>query len=83
MAHTTAQKIWTRLHEPQLQADAVTIRTKTQLPLALLSQFAPLHEQLQAYDEETTRLFARHPDSPLFRSLPRAGQRLAPRLLAT
>ena len=80
-ALATAHKIWTRLHEPQLQADTVTIRTKTRLLLALLSQLAPLHEQLQAYDEEISRLFACHPDSPLFRSLPRAGQRLAPRLL--
>src|SRR5262249_18269376 len=72
---------WTRLHEPQLEADAVTIRTKSCLLLALLSQLAPLREQVQAYDEEITRLFLRHPDSPLFQSLPRAGQRLAPRLL--
>ncbi len=80
-ARATAQKIWSCVQAPQLQADAVTIRTKTRLLLALLSQLAPLHEQVQAYDEEITRLFVRHPDSPLFSSLPRAGQRLAPRLL--
>lgn len=80
-ARVTAQKIWSCVQAPQLQADAVTIRTKTRLLLALLSQLAPLHEQLRAYDEEITRLFVSHPDSPLFGSLPRAGQRLAPRLL--
>ena len=35
-----------------------------------------------AYDDEITRLFRLHSDSRAFASLPRAGQRLAPRLLA-
>jgi transposase len=78
----TAETIWRKVHAPQLQADVVTTRTKARLLLALLCQLAPLLEQIHAYDEDIARLFAQHPDSALFRSLPRAGRRLAPRLLA-
>src|SRR5947209_17336231 len=39
-------------------------------------------EEIRAYDEEIERLFLTHADSPLFSHLPRAGKRLAPRLLA-
>src|SRR5262249_49680244 len=51
------------------------------LLLALVSQLEPLLEQIKQYDMEISRLFLRHPDSPIFSSLPRAGKRLAPRLL--
>jgi transposase len=78
----TAQALWERLHQPQLQADAITTRTKSRLLLALVSQLAPLLEQIKQYDTEISRLFLRHPDSAIFASLPRAGKRLAPRLLA-
>ncbi len=71
-----------RLHQPQLRADAITTRTKSRLLLALVSQLAPLLDQIKHYDAEITRLFLSHPDSQLFLSLPRAGKRLAPRLLA-
>jgi transposase len=74
--------VWERLHQPQLQADAITTRTKSRLLLALVSQLAPLLDQIKQYDAEITQLFLRHPDSPLFASLPRAGTRIAPRLLA-
>jgi transposase len=39
-------------------------------------------EEITAYDEEIERLFLTHADNPLFSKLPRAGKRLAPRLLA-
>ena len=78
----TAQTLWERLHRPQLQADAITTRTKSRLLLALVSQLAPLVEQIKQYDAEITQLFLIHPDSTLFASLPRAGKRIAPRLLA-
>src|SRR5258707_8686269 len=78
----TAQTLWERLHRPQLQADASTTRTKSRLLLALVSQLAPLLEQIKQYDAEISRLFLRHPDSTVFLSLPRAGKRIAPRLLA-
>jgi transposase len=78
----TAQTLRQRLHQPQLQADAITTRTKSRFLLALVSQLVPLLEQIKQYDAEISHLFLRHPDSVIFTSLPRAGKRLAPRLLA-
>jgi transposase len=77
-----AKHIWQVLHQPHLQADAVTVRTKMRLMVALLSQLQPLLEQIAAYDAAIAQLFASHPDQAVFASLPRAGKRLAPRLLA-
>ena len=84
--HTTeksvAPKIVEQLHQPQLVADSVTVRTKSRLMLALVAQLLPLLDQIAAYDEEVERLFLTHEDKEVFASLPGAGIRLAPRLLA-
>ena len=84
--HTTAQKVVPKilqtLHEPHLTANAIMTRTKSRLMLALVSQLLPLVEQIAAYDKEIDTLFLTHPDHEIFQSLPRAGKRLAPRLLA-
>lgn len=84
--HTTASKvapsIFEQLHQPSLRANAVTIRTKSRLALALIVQLLPLVEQLCEYDKEIEQLFLSHEDNEVFLSLPRAGKRLAPRLLA-
>jgi Transposase/Transposase IS116/IS110/IS902 family len=77
-----AQQIVQALHEPQLEASPVTTRAKARLMLALVSQLWPLLEQIAQYDKEITRLFLSHEDHEVFSSLPRAGKRLAPRLLA-
>jgi len=77
-----ARHIWQQLQMPQLQADAVTVRTKSRLMVAVVSQLQPVIEQIAAYDAEITQLFSSHPDHTTFTSLPRAGKRLAPRLLA-
>jgi transposase len=77
-----ARQIFEQLHQPHLQANAVTTRTKTRLLLALVAQLLPLIEQIAQYDKEIESLFLTHEDHELFESLPRAGQRLAPRLLA-
>jgi transposase len=74
--------IFEKLHQPQLEASPVTIRTKSRLMLALVAQLLPLIEQIAAYDKEVENLFLSHPDSELWASLPGAGKRLAPRLLA-
>jgi transposase len=81
-ADTIAKKVFEQVHQPQLLADPITTRTKSRLMLALVSQLLPLLEQIAAYDEELATLFLTHADSPVFASLPGAGQRLAPRLLA-
>jgi transposase len=77
-----APKIFHRLRQPLLLADAVTTRTKSRLMGALVSQLQPLIEQIAQYDKEIDTLFLTHEDHEIFESLPRAGQRLAPRLLA-
>ena len=77
-----ARAIWQQVHRPQLQADAITTRTKSRLMLALVQQLAAVVEAIAAYDAEVERLFLTHPDADVFASLPGAGKRLAPRLLA-
>lgn len=81
-AEKVATKIFHKLHEPHLLADSVTTRTKSRLMLALAAQLLPLMEQIAAYDKEIEDLFLTHADSAIYRSLPGAGKRLAPRLLA-
>jgi len=77
-----APTICATLKLPALTADAGTTRTKSRLMLALVSQLLPLLEQIATYDKEITTLFLTHEDHEIFASLPRAGKRLAPRLLA-
>jgi len=77
-----ATTIFERLHQSHLQADAVTTRAKSRLMLVLVSQLLPLIEQIAQYDKEIDTLFLTHEDHELFEGLPRAGKRLAPRLLA-
>jgi len=77
-----AATIFERLHQPHLQADAITTRTKSRLMLVLVSQLLPLIEQIAQYNKEIDTLFLTHEDHEIFASLPRAGKRLAPRLLA-
>ena len=81
-AQSAAAKIYSLAHRPQLEADPVTTRTKSRLMLVLVEQLALLVEQIKAYEQEIHRFFVQHPDSPLFDSLPGAGKRLAPKLLA-
>lgn len=81
-AEAKARQIHARLSQPQLAADPIVTRTKTRLMLTLVGQVRVLLPEIAAYDEEITRLFRLHSDSRAFASLPRAGTRLAPRLLA-
>src|SRR5437660_23091 len=81
-ARKKAEELVHQLREPCLLASEVITRAKSRLMLALVAQLEPLHAQLEEYDKETLRLFLSHADSELFLSLPGAGTRLAPRLLA-
>jgi transposase len=81
-AEQTAREIVETVRQPQLSAPEITTRTKSRLALALIAQLLPLVEQIAAYDKDITQLFLRHEDRAIFESLPRAGKRLAPRLLA-
>lgn len=77
-----AEAIWERVHGPQLVADAATVRGKSRYMLALVDQLTTVMEQIATYDREIAELFKQHPDHHIFKSLPGAGARLAPRLLA-
>src|SRR5260370_6784112 len=56
-AEKAARQMVERVRLPQLRADEVTIRTKSRLMLALVTQLLPLLEQIAAYDKEITALF--------------------------
>ncbi len=71
-----------RLQQPQLQASAAVVRAKARLTLTLVEQLQVVVSQVATYDQEIGRLFRLHPDQAIFASLPGAGKRLAPRLLA-
>jgi transposase len=77
-----ASKIFEELHRPQLEASEVIVRAKSRLMLSLVKQLLVVIEDIASYDEEISTLFLTHSDQELWNSLPRAGKRLAPRLLA-
>ena len=55
---------------------------KSFLAAALVKQLGVLEKQLNEYRQRITKLFQEHPDHDIFGSLPGAGEKLAPRLLA-
>lgn len=63
------------------QVSAATIAAKSFLALTRCKQLRVLQSQLDAYRKRIEALFATHPDSGMFGSLPGAGPKLAPRLL--
>jgi transposase len=81
-ASQKAPQIVKHLQQPCLHACEVITRTKARLMLALVDQLEPLLKQIAGDDKEIERLFLIHADSELFSTLPGAGARLAPRLLA-
>jgi transposase len=77
-----AIKILEEVHRPHLRANEVTVRAKSRLMLSLVKQLLIIVEDIRAYDEQIKTLFLTHEDQAIFASLPGAGKRLAPRLLA-
>ena len=65
-----------------LSGAAPTVAAKSLLAVSLARLLQLLETQLGAYRERIAAVFARHPDHDLFGSLPGAGPKLAPRLLA-
>ncbi len=65
-----------------LCGSAPTTAAKSLLAVSLARLLQALERQLDAYRERIAATFARHPDHDLFGSLPGAGDKLAPRLLA-
>jgi transposase len=81
-AERKAKELAVALQQPQLGASEMTTRTTARVLLALLDQLEPLMRQIADDDKEIERLFFQHEDHELFQSLPGAGARLAPRMLA-
>ncbi len=77
-----APKIFEEVHRPQLVAKEVIVRAKQRLMLSLVKQLLVVIEDIATYDKEISTLFLTHKDQEIWSSLPRAGKRLAPRLLA-
>jgi transposase len=77
-----APKIFVELHSPQLVASPVIVRAKSRLMLSLVKQLLLVIEDIASYDEAIHTLFLTHDDQEIWSSLPGAGKRLAPRLLA-
>ncbi len=59
-----------------------TTNAKSMLAVALAGQLGVLQSHLDKFRDQIEKLFAQHPDHDLFGSLPGAGEKLAPRLLA-
>lgn len=77
-----AQTLAHTLQAPQLTATPGVALAKTRFMLALLAQLDLVLEQIAAYDQAIESVSHQHADAPLFASLPGAGPRLAPSLLA-
>ena len=61
---------------------AASVKAKSLLALSLVQMLFTLEKQLGLYCRRIEELFASHPDHDLFGSLPGAGSKIAPRLLA-
>jgi transposase len=77
-----APKIVEELHRPQLVATQIMVRAKSRLMLSLVKQLLVVIQEIASYEKEIRTLFLTHKDQEIWRSLPGAGKRLAPRLLA-
>jgi len=65
-----------------LTQDAALIEPHALYVQTLVRQLAELNQAIHQFDDELARAVARHPDEPIFRSLPGAGDALVPRLIA-
>jgi transposase len=74
-------EIFSRADQFASPSVAVT-RAKSLLAVTLAKQLRTLQAQLNEYREKIMKLFKDHPDRDCFGSLPGAGEKLAPRLLA-
>jgi len=62
-------------------SDPATVAAKSRQAIALAKQLRTLGAILTDYRKQIEELYAQHPDSHLFSSLPGAGAKLAPRLV--
>jgi transposase len=77
------QALWEQIRMAQpLTSDLAILESYQLVVQALVAQLQALAPALRRFETEIDRLFAAHPDQPIFQSLPGAGAVLAPRLLA-
>lgn len=69
-------------HALDLRGSPAAVAAKSFLAVAVAKVLRALDEQLRAYRQRIEERFQQHPDHDLFGSLPGAGPKLAPRLLA-
>jgi transposase len=65
-----------------LTTDPAALLSGSMMVEALVQQLRPLLGAIERFDRQIAALFRKHPDRPLFDSLPGAGAVLAPRLVA-
>jgi transposase len=80
---TASQRLELFAHASEFASPSPAVTSaKSFLAVALAKQLRLLENQLNEYRQRIAKLFADHPDHDLFGSLPGAGEKLAPRLLA-
>lgn len=70
------------VHATDFCGSPAVTQAKSLLAVTLARQLRTLQQQLEEYRKQITERFGRHPDHDMFGSLPGAGEKLAPRLLA-
>jgi len=81
-AEEKAKELHNQLSDRQMLVEELTIRAKSRLMITLVKHLKMLLMELAEYQGEITKLFEEHSDSDIFKSLPGAGEKNAPRLLA-
>jgi transposase len=79
---TYAKRLAIFAHAAEFCGPEAVTRAKSRLAVTLAKQLRILQAQLAEYRAAIEQLFSEHPDHDLFGSLPGAGVKLAPRLLA-
>jgi transposase len=82
----SAQELEQRLQEiaqaRALTEDPALLEASVLMTQALILQLRAVISAVTRFDQETLKLFQKHPDQGIFNSLPGAGEALAPRLAA-
>jgi transposase len=82
--HAETQQAWfdTLRAAVPLTQDAAIVEPNACYAQVLAAQIATLNESIDDLDQDIAQRTAQHPDEPIFRSLPGAGDALVPRLIA-
>ena len=67
---------------PPLTKDKALVKPRAQYVQAIVEQIRRLNQAIGEFETEIAQLTAQHPDEPIFRSIPGAGDALIPRLIA-